>query len=105
MRLHLACAPHGTPRAAALVILPQALRGGETVVCDLGYAGREFDSTLASLDVRVVRPTRRDKPDRSLYLATIPAARSLPAFASTTSSAVRVEQSSTTRRSCVASTT
>jgi hypothetical protein len=47
MRLHLACAPHGTPRAAALVILPQALRGGETVVCDLGYAGREFDSTLA----------------------------------------------------------
>jgi len=71
MRLHLACAPHGTPRAAALAILPQALRGGETVVCDQGYAGREFASTLASLDVRVVRPTRRDKPDRSLYLATI----------------------------------
>ena len=53
MRLHLACAPDGTPRAAALVaadrperevaltLLP-APRGGETIVCDKGYAGREF---------------------------------------------------------------
>jgi DDE family transposase len=48
MRLHLACSPDGTPRAAALVaadrpereialrILPHALRGGEMIVCDKG---------------------------------------------------------------------
>jgi hypothetical protein len=73
MRLHLACAPDGTPRAAALVaadrperevalrILPQALRGGETVVCDKGYAGREFASQVAALGARVVRPARRNE--------------------------------------------
>jgi hypothetical protein len=70
MRLHLACAPDGTPRAAALVaadrgerevalqILPQALRGGETIVCDKGYAGREFAATIAELGALVVRPAR-----------------------------------------------
>lgn len=54
MRLHLCCAPDGTPRAAilspadqperevALRLLPTALRGGEQIVCDTGYAGREF---------------------------------------------------------------
>ena len=46
MRLHLACAPDGTPRAAclaaadrpereiALTLLPRALKGGETIICD-----------------------------------------------------------------------
>lgn len=73
MRLHLACSPAGTPRAAALVsadrperevalrLLPQALRGGETVVCDKGYAGREFASQVAALGARVVRPARRNE--------------------------------------------
>src|SRR5438552_12225508 len=53
MRLHLACAPDGTPRAAALVaadrperevaltLLPRALTGGGTIVCYKGCAGRE----------------------------------------------------------------
>src|SRR3954466_8512063 len=61
MRLHLACAPDGTPRAAALVsadrperevaltLLPRALTGGETIVCDKGYAGREFAAAVAEL--------------------------------------------------------
>jgi hypothetical protein len=83
MRLHLACAPDGTPRAAALVaadrgereialkILPGALRGGETIVCDKGYAGDEFASTLAGLGATVVRPPRRNEPDHSLHLAPI----------------------------------
>ncbi len=83
MRLHLACSPDGTPRAAALVgadqaerevalrILPQALRGGETIVCDKGYAGREFATTLAGLGARVVRPARRDEPDHGVHLAPI----------------------------------
>ena len=84
MRLHLACAPDGTPRAAALVaadrperevalrILPRALRGGETVVCDKGYAGREFAQSIASLGARVVRPARRnEQPAHRLHLAPI----------------------------------
>jgi Transposase DDE domain len=83
MRLHLACAPDGTPRAAALVgadrgerevalkILPSALRGGETIVCDKGYAGHEFASTLATLGASVVRPARRNEPDHGIHLAPI----------------------------------
>jgi hypothetical protein len=83
MRLHLACAPDGTPRAAALVaadrgerevalkILPQALTGGETIVCDKGYAGTEFAATLAALGARVVRPARRNEPDHGVRLAPI----------------------------------
>ena len=75
MRLHLACAPDGTPRAAALVaadrperevaltLLPQALRGGETIVCDKGYAGREFAAAVAELGATVVRPARRNEPE------------------------------------------
>jgi hypothetical protein len=51
MRLHLACAADGTPRAAALVaadrperevalsLLPRALAGGETIVCDRATPG------------------------------------------------------------------
>ncbi len=83
MRLHLACAPDGTPRAIALVgadrgerevalkILPRALRGGETIVCDKGYAGHEFASTLAALGASVVRPCRRNEPDHGVHLAPI----------------------------------
>lgn len=83
MRLHLACAPDGTPRAAALVgadrperevalrILPQALRGGETVVCDKGYAGREFAAAVARLGATVVRPARRNEPDHGVHPAPI----------------------------------
>ena len=83
MRLHLACAPDGTPRAAALVgadrperevalrILPHALRGGETIVCDKGYAGREFAASVKRLGGTVVRPARRDEPERGMHLAPI----------------------------------
>ena len=83
MRLHLACSPDGTPRAAALVsadrperevalrMLPQALRGGETIVCDKGYAGREFAATLARLGATVIRPARRNEPDHGVHLAPI----------------------------------
>ena len=82
-RLHLACASDGTPRAAALVaadrperevalkLLPQALRGGETIVCDKGYAGRDFADTVASLGATVARPPRRSEPQRGPHLAPI----------------------------------
>jgi Transposase DDE domain len=83
MRLHLACAPDGTPRAAALVaadrperevaltLLPRALRGGETIVCDKGYAGREFAEAARRLGGIVLRPARRDEPQTGPHLAPI----------------------------------
>lgn len=81
MRLHLACAADGTPRAAALVaadrperevalsLLPRALAGGETIVCDKGYAGREFAEAVAALGAIVLRPPRRTEPQLGPHLA------------------------------------
>jgi hypothetical protein len=83
MRLHLACAPDGTPRAAALVsadrperevaltLLPRALAGGETIVCDKGYAGREFAAAVAELGAVVLRPPRANEPQTGIHLAPI----------------------------------
>lgn len=83
MRLHLACAPDGTPRAAALVsadrperevaltLLPRALAGGETIVCDKGYAGREFANAVAALGADVLRPPRTTEPQTGPHLAPI----------------------------------
>jgi hypothetical protein len=83
MRLHLACAPDGTPRAAALVsadrperevaltLLPRALAGGETIVCDKGYAGREFADAVAALGASVLRPPRATEPQTGPHLAPI----------------------------------
>src|SRR3954470_1742695 len=83
MRLHLACAPDGTPRAVALVaadrperevaltLLPRALTGGERIVCDKGYAGREFASAVAALDAVVLRPPRQNEPQTRPHLAPI----------------------------------
>lgn len=58
-------------REVALTILPRALRGGETIVCDKGYAGREFAASVRSLGASVVRPARRNEPDQGLHLAPI----------------------------------
>jgi hypothetical protein len=83
MRLHLACAPDGTPRAAALVaadrperevaltLLPRALSGGETIVCDKGYAGREFADAVDALGASVLRPPRQNEPQVGPHLAPI----------------------------------
>jgi hypothetical protein len=84
MRLHLCCAPDGTPRAAilapadqkerevALRLLPVALRGGEAIVCDKGYAGREFAATVAErFGAVVLRPARANEPDNGLHLSGI----------------------------------
>jgi Transposase DDE domain len=82
-RLHLACAPDGTPPAAALApadrperevaltLLPRALSGGETIVCDKGYAGRAFADSVAALDGTILRPARRDEPNQGPHLAPI----------------------------------
>jgi len=83
MRLHLACAPDGTPRAVALTaadrperevaltLLPRALRGGETIVCDRGYAGQEFARAVAELGASVLRPPRKGEPQQTPHLAPI----------------------------------
>jgi hypothetical protein len=84
MRLHLCCAPDGTPRAAilapadqkerevALRLLPLALHGGEAIVCDKGYAGREFAATVAArFGAVVLRPARANEPDNGLHLSGI----------------------------------
>jgi hypothetical protein len=84
MRLHLCCAPDGTPRAAilapadqkerevALRLLPLALRGGEAIVCDKGYAGRDFAAAVADqFGAVVLRPNRRNEPDNGLHLSSI----------------------------------
>jgi len=74
MRLHLVCAMDGTPRRAelrsadqperevALELLPRVLRGGETVVCDKGYAGREFEQAVAAIGGYLARPARTGEP-------------------------------------------
>jgi len=83
MRLHLACAADSTPRAAALVaadrperevaltLLPRALAGGETIVCDKGYAGREFADAVAALGAIVAWPPRQTEPQTGPHLAPI----------------------------------
>jgi hypothetical protein len=83
MRLHLVCAPDGTPRAASLVaadrperevalaLLARTLNGGETIVCDKGYAGREFERAVSDLGGQIIRPARNNEPDRGVHLAPI----------------------------------
>jgi hypothetical protein len=83
MRLHLACAPDGTPRAAALVaadrperevaltLLPRALAGGETIVCDKGYAGRAFATAVETIGAVVLRPPRQTEAQAGPHLAPI----------------------------------
>jgi hypothetical protein len=83
MRLHLAASPDGTPRAWALVgadrperevalkLLPQVLQGGQALICDKGYAGREFAAAVDELGAVVMRPARKTEPDNGLHLSSI----------------------------------
>ena len=84
MRLHLLAAPDGTPRAAilapadqkerdvALRMLPLGLHGGETIIADKGYAGKEFAATIAARHGAVIlRPRRADERGRGPHLAPI----------------------------------
>jgi Transposase DDE domain len=84
MRLHLCCAPDGTPRAAilapadqperevALRLLPIALHGGEQIVCDKGYVGQQFAAEVeARFGAEILRPNRKDEPASALHLSSI----------------------------------
>jgi predicted RNA-binding protein YlxR (DUF448 family) len=84
MRLHLLAAPDGTLRAAilasadqkerdvALRLFPIGLHGGETIVCDKGYAGAEFARLAAERHGAIIlRPNRKTEPGRGPHLAPI----------------------------------
>jgi transposase len=83
-RLHALFAMDGTPRAlklaspkidereVALELLVRCRRqGGETLLGDKGYAGRDFAQAVSDLDATIVRPRRRDEPGRGPHLAPI----------------------------------
>ena len=83
-RLPAIFAPDGTPRAftlaspkrdepeVALQLLACCQRsGGETLLGDKGYAGREFAQAVSNLDATLLRPARKDEPGPSLHLAPI----------------------------------
>ena len=96
MRLHLLAAPDGTPRAAILASADQkerdvalrlfdiGLHGGELVVCDKGYAGRDFEDHAAErYGARILRPARKDEP------AAVPCSRGSASASSRSSSRSR----------------
>ena len=68
-RLYLLCAPDGMPigfelapanapeRVVAAELLERALEPGQTLVCDKGFAGREFEQLVVSLRARILVPT------------------------------------------------
>jgi transposase len=83
MRLHAAFGPDGAPRAlrltaadrperdVALELLPGALHGGEIVIADKGYAGRDFAAAVTAMGATVVRPPRADEPTDGPHISTI----------------------------------
>lgn len=73
MRLHGIFGLDGTPRAITLIgadrperdvalsMLPRALHGGETVIGDKNYAGRQFAADITALGATLIRPPRKDE--------------------------------------------
>jgi hypothetical protein len=83
-RLHALFALDGTPRAltlaspkrddreVGLTLLQRCHReGGETVLGDKNYAGRDFAHAVNELDATIVRPQRKDEPGQGPHLAPI----------------------------------
>jgi hypothetical protein len=83
-RLHLIASADGTPRALTLAspkrderevgleLLARCRRkGGEILLADKGYAGREFQEGVAELKATLVRPRRKDEPGEGPHLAPI----------------------------------
>lgn len=81
LRLYLLCAPDGMPvyfalapanegeREVAGAMLERArkegmLQGGEVILADKGFAGQEFEETVASLGARLIRPDRKGEKPR-----------------------------------------
>lgn len=76
MRLVLLTGPDGTivdfdlvpadmpEREAGLALIERQPLAGQLVLCDKGFAGREFEQAAGELQALVVRPSRADEPDR-----------------------------------------
>lgn len=81
LRLYLLCAPDGMPisfclapanqpeRDVAQAMLERAryaglLTGGEVIVGDKGFAGKQFEHIIAGLDATLIRPDRNDEQPR-----------------------------------------
>jgi Transposase DDE domain len=81
LRLYLLCAPDGMPvyfalapanegeREVAQAMLEQArkeglLTGGEVILADKGFAGQEFEETVACMDATLIRPDRKGEKPR-----------------------------------------
>lgn len=75
-RLYLLCSPDGLPvgfelaaanapeRVVATELLERVLQPGQTVVCDKGFAGAEFEQHVRSLGATILRPDRKDEQPR-----------------------------------------
>jgi len=83
-RLHAIFSPDGTPRAFTLAspkrderevgleLLSRCQRrGGETLLADKGYAGRDFAQAVSDLDATIIRPRRKDERGQGPHLAPI----------------------------------
>ncbi len=83
-RLHAIFAPDGTPRALqvcspkldereiGLRLLDRCrLQGGEVLLGDKGYAGREFAAAVSERGATIMRPRRTDEPGQGPHLAPI----------------------------------
>jgi len=76
-RLYLLCAPDGMPiafelaaanvgeREAATEMLARVNLEGYTVMADKGFAGEEFETHMAGIGARFLRPDRKDEPARN----------------------------------------
>jgi hypothetical protein len=76
MRLVLLCGPDGTivdfdlvpadspEREAGLALLARQPLHGQLVLCDKGFAGRDFEQAAHELGALIIRPSRADERDR-----------------------------------------
>ncbi len=76
MRLVLLCGPDGTvvdfdlvpadtpERQAGLALLSRQPLAGQLVLCDKGFAGRDFEQAVHELGALLARPSRADEPER-----------------------------------------
>jgi hypothetical protein len=81
MRLHGVFGLDGTPRALMLVgadrpereialnMLPRALHGGETIIGDKNYSGRQFSDQITALSGHLIRPPRTNEPQTAPRLS------------------------------------
>jgi hypothetical protein len=66
------CSPKVDEKDVALTLLQRAQRrGGEVVIGDKNYRGREFTTQVQKLNATILRPRRRDEPGSSPHLAPI----------------------------------